>query len=163
MEGVLQKKSLISKKNRAAPITSHACVKWAKEHISWTRQQWNKVLFSDESKFNVMGSDGTKYVRRPARKRFHPMYQLPTVNHGGGNILLWGCFSSHGVAPPRQFHGNLDRFGFEEILETTMRPFALQIIGRGFIFQQNNDPKRISSHIRDWFNRRRVKVLDWPS
>ncbi|KAK6763027.1 hypothetical protein RB195_023649 [Necator americanus] len=91
------------------------------------------------------------------------MYQLPTVKHGGGNIMLWGCFSSHGVGPLRQIHGSLDRYGYEEILETTMRPFALQIIGRGFIFQQDNDPKHTSSHIRDWFNRRHVEILDWPS
>ncbi|KAK6765559.1 hypothetical protein RB195_025460 [Necator americanus] len=151
------KKPLISKKNRVARV------KWTKEHIGWTRQQWNKVLFSDESKFNLMGSGGIKYVRRPAGKRFYPMYQLPTVKHGGGNNMLWGCFSSHGVGPPRQIHGSLDRYGYEKILETTMRPFALQIIGKGFIFQQDNDPKHTSSHIRDWFNRRYVEVLDWPS
>ncbi|KAK6755720.1 hypothetical protein RB195_014235 [Necator americanus] len=152
-----KKKPLISKKNCVARV------KWAKEHIGWTRQQWNKVPFSDESKFNLMGSDGIKYVRRPAGKRFHPMYQLPIVKHGGGNIMFWGCFSSHGVGPLRQIHGSLDRYGYEEILETTMRPFALQIIGRGFIFQQDNDPKHTSSHIRDWFNRRHVEVFDWPS
>ncbi|KAK6751270.1 hypothetical protein RB195_002945 [Necator americanus] len=102
------KTPLISKKNRVARV------KCVKEHIGWTPQQWNKVLFSDESKFNLMGSDGIKY-------------------------------------------------GDVEILETTMRPFALQIIGRGFIFQQDNDLKHTSSHISDWFNRRRVETLDWLS
>ncbi|KAK6748169.1 hypothetical protein RB195_001035 [Necator americanus] len=91
------------------------------------------------------------------------MYQLPTVKHGGGNIILWGCFCSHGVRTLCQIHGNLDRYGYDEILGTTMRPFALQIIGRGFIFQQDKDLKHTSSHTRDWLNRRRVEVLDWPS
>ncbi|KAK6748551.1 hypothetical protein RB195_001278 [Necator americanus] len=118
------KKPLISKKYRVARV------KWAKEHIGSTRQQWNKVLFSDESKFNLMGSDG---------------------------------INSHGVGPLRRIHGSLDRYGYEKILETTMRPFALQIISRGFIFQQDNDPKHTPSYIRDWFNRRHVEVLDWPS
>ncbi|CAD6192511.1 unnamed protein product [Caenorhabditis auriculariae] len=32
------KKPLISEKNRAARV------KWAKEHLNWTRQDWNKIL-----------------------------------------------------------------------------------------------------------------------
>ncbi|CAD6191840.1 unnamed protein product [Caenorhabditis auriculariae] len=37
------KKPLISEKNRAARV------KWAKEHLNWTRQDWNKILWSDET------------------------------------------------------------------------------------------------------------------
>ncbi|KAK6025514.1 transposase [Ostertagia ostertagi] len=70
------KKPLISEKNRGARV------RWAQEHIGWTRQQWNNVLFSDESKFNLMGSDGIKYIRRPLGRRFDPLYQLPTVLEG---------------------------------------------------------------------------------
>ncbi|CAD6195785.1 unnamed protein product [Caenorhabditis auriculariae] len=46
------KKPLISEKNRAARV------KWAKEHLNWTRQDWNKILSSDEIKFLLFGSDG---------------------------------------------------------------------------------------------------------
>ncbi|CAD6186117.1 unnamed protein product [Caenorhabditis auriculariae] len=35
------KKPLISEKNRAGRV------KWAKEHLNWTRQDWNKILWSD--------------------------------------------------------------------------------------------------------------------
>ncbi|CAD6196665.1 unnamed protein product [Caenorhabditis auriculariae] len=37
------KKPLISEKNRVARV------KWAKEHLNWTRQDWNKILSSDET------------------------------------------------------------------------------------------------------------------
>ncbi|CAD6186043.1 unnamed protein product [Caenorhabditis auriculariae] len=46
------KKPLISEKNRVARV------KWAKEHLNWTRQDWNKILSSDEIKFLLFGSDG---------------------------------------------------------------------------------------------------------
>ena len=34
------------------------------EHIVWTEEQWNMVHFSDESKFNLFGSDGKRFVKR---------------------------------------------------------------------------------------------------
>ncbi|CAD6185812.1 unnamed protein product [Caenorhabditis auriculariae] len=40
------KKPLISEKNRAGRVT------WAKEHLNWTRQDWNKILWSDETVFH---------------------------------------------------------------------------------------------------------------
>lgn len=151
------KKPMISKKNRDARI------KWAIEHLNWTREQWNKVLFSDESKFNLFGSDGIAYVRRPAGKRYAQEYQLPTIKHGGGSIMVWGCFSGRGVGPLLLIEGNMDRFMYEGILENTMRPYALDLIGRGFVFQQDNDPKHRSVHVSRWFTRRHVTLMEWPS
>ena len=34
---------------------------WAKFIEGWTQRMWNKVVFSDESKFNLFGSDGRLY------------------------------------------------------------------------------------------------------
>uniref|UniRef100_A0A915E243 Uncharacterized protein n=1 Tax=Ditylenchus dipsaci TaxID=166011 RepID=A0A915E243_9BILA len=52
---------------------------FAKEHQNWTVDQWKSVLWSDESKFNTIGSDGKGYVRRPVNKRFDPKYTKGTV------------------------------------------------------------------------------------
>jgi hypothetical protein len=54
---------------------------------------WPDVLWSDESKFNILGSDGIKYIWCPIDQRFNPKYRFPTVKHGGGNVMVWGCFS----------------------------------------------------------------------
>lgn len=77
-------KPLISKKNRLARI------QFAKKYGHWTSNDWAKVLWSDESKFCLFSSNGIKWIRRPNGKRFDPRYQLPTVKHGGGNVMVWG-------------------------------------------------------------------------
>ena len=56
-------KSLISKKNQKARL--HFSI----EHVVWSENQWSQVHLSDESKFNELGSDGRKYVRRKIGER----------------------------------------------------------------------------------------------
>lgn len=78
------KKPLISMVNKKKRLD------FARRYLHWSKEQWAKVLWSDESKFNLFGSDGINYVRRPPKQRYSPRYQLPTVKHGGGSIMVWG-------------------------------------------------------------------------
>ena len=36
----------------------------------------------------LFGSDGIRYVRRPKGYRNNLKHQLPTVKHGGGNVMV---------------------------------------------------------------------------
>ncbi|CEP09788.1 hypothetical protein [Parasitella parasitica] len=45
---------------------------WAREKVNWTPEQWRSVIWSDESKFNVNGSDGRIRVIRKEGERFSP-------------------------------------------------------------------------------------------
>ncbi len=51
---------------------------------------WNHVLWSDESKVNLFGSDGIQHVWRRLGEEYQENCALPTVN-GGGSIKVWGC------------------------------------------------------------------------
>uniref|UniRef100_A0A8R1E5W2 HTH_Tnp_Tc3_2 domain-containing protein n=1 Tax=Caenorhabditis japonica TaxID=281687 RepID=A0A8R1E5W2_CAEJA len=151
------RKPFISEKNKRARVA------WARAHLNWGRAEWAKHIWSDESKFNMFGSDGNAWIRRPVGARYLPKYQLPTVKHGGGSCMVWGCFSAGSMGPLRRIQGIMDRFQYEDILENTMRLWAFRNVGRAYVFQQDNDPKHSSLHMRNWFHRRRVDVLDWPS
>ncbi len=54
---------------------------------------WNHVLWSDETKKNLFGSDGVKRVWRPGED-YKDKCVLPTVKHGGGSVMVWGCMSA---------------------------------------------------------------------
>ncbi|GBM46686.1 Transposable element Tcb1 transposase, partial [Araneus ventricosus] len=151
------KKPMISEKNRKA------LVEWAKAHNDWTKKEWEDVLWSDDSKYVLFGTDGIQCIRRPQGTRFNPKYQIPTMKHGGGNVMVWECVSRLGMCSLRRIQGIMDKFQYEDILEDTMRPYARNSIGRGFIFQLENDPKHRFQHIQNRFSRRHVTPLVWPS
>ncbi|GFY19746.1 transposable element Tc1 transposase [Trichonephila clavipes] len=77
---VARKKPLIGKRNRVKRL------KFAK-HILKPRQFWNEVIFSDESKFNIFGSDRRRMVSRKPNTSHHPKHTIPTVKHGGGSVM----------------------------------------------------------------------------
>lgn len=151
------KKPLVSLKNRIARI------KFAKEHINKTSKDWAKVLWSDESKFMLFGSDGIKYVRRPVNQRYDPKYQLPTMKHGGGNVMVWGCFSRDVIGPLHRIDGIMDQVVYKDIMSKVMLPHAKQKMPRGWIFQQDNDPKHTALSVKDFFRTKKIRILEWPS
>ncbi|GFS92904.1 transposable element Tc1 transposase [Trichonephila clavipes] len=63
---VARKKPLIGKRNRVKRL------KFAKEHILKPQQFWNEVIFSDECKFNIFGSDGRRMVWRKPNTSYSP-------------------------------------------------------------------------------------------
>lgn len=136
---------------------------FAQKHVDLTVDDWKKFLWSDESKFNMVCNDGPGYVRRPIGKRFHPKYTQGTIKHGGGNIMVWGCFSFAGIGPLYRVNGKMDQVQYREILTNHMLPFARQNMPRGWQFQHDNDPKHTANSVKKWIAKNKVKVLSWPA
>ncbi len=59
----------------------------------------NKILWSDETKIELFGLifNSKRYVWRKPGAAHHLSNTVPTVKHGGGSIMLWGCFLAAGT------------------------------------------------------------------
>ena len=102
IRGHLVEANLFSRSPRSVPLLKKRHIKARKEfykYFAWTNKKWGTVLWTDESKFNIFGSDGKQFVRRPPNKEFDPHYTKKTLKFGGGSIMVWGCFSSSGIGP----------------------------------------------------------------
>jgi len=150
-------KPYVSEKNRKTRL------EFAKEHLNWTVKEWSNVIWTDESKFNLYGSDGIQYIRRPIAKRFDPQYMKPTVKHGGGNVMVWGAFSFRGIGPIHYVESIMTGESYKDILNNVFLPWARQTHGRSFILQQDNDPKHTSGVVKAYVSNKRWNVLKWPS
>ncbi len=63
---------------------------------------------------------------------------LPTVKHGGGSIMVWGCMSAAGTGELQFIKGTMNANMYCDILKQSMIP-SLQILGRRAVFQHDND------------------------
>lgn len=111
----------------------------------------------------MLGSDGKVYVRHPPNKQLDPKYTLETIKHGGGNVMVWGAFSWHGVGPIIRIAGRMDQHVYKEILENVMEPYSFENMPVTYIFQHDNDPKPTSRLVKQWLRDQNIAVMDWPA
>ncbi|CAJ0961857.1 unnamed protein product [Ranitomeya imitator] len=94
----------------------------------------------------------------------HPSNTIPTVKHGGGNIMLWGCFSAKGPGRLIRVHEGMNGAMYREILSANLLPSARALkMKRGWVFQHDNDPKHTARATKEWLRKNHFKVLEWPS
>ncbi len=99
---------------------------------------WNHVLWSDETKINLFGSDGVKRVWRQPGEEYKDKCVLPTVKHGGGNVMVWGCMSAAGTGELVPIEGTMNANMYYGILKQSMIPSLLRLGCRAILQHDNN-------------------------
>ena len=73
--------------------------------------------FSDESNFNLFGSDERRYCWKKSRECFLDQHVQSTIKHGRGSIMVWDCMSWEGVGKLHLIEGMMDKYVYCNILE----------------------------------------------
>ncbi len=124
----------------------------------------NKILWSDETKIELFGLNSKRYVWRKPGLAHHLSNTVPTVKHGGGSIMLWGCFSAAGTGRLVAIEGKMNAAKYRDILDENLLHSAQDLrLGRRFNSQQENDPKHTAKITKEWLHNNSVTVLEWPS
>ncbi len=107
----------------------NACKQFSEDKQTKDMDYWNHILWSDETKINLFGSDGVKRV-------YKDKCVLPTVKHGGGSVMVWGCMSAASTGELQFIEGTMNANMNCDILKQRMIP-SLQRLGRRAVFQHN--------------------------
>ncbi len=130
---------------------------------SLLKNTW-RILWSDETKIELFGLNSKRYVWRKPGTAHHLSNTVPTVKHGGGSIMLWGCFSAAGTGRLVAIEGKMNAVKYRDILDENLLQSAQDLrLGRRFTFQQDNDPKHTAKITKEWLHNNSVTVLEWPS
>ncbi len=128
---------------------------FAKDKQTKDMDYWNHVLWSDETKINLFGSDG---VKRVAATRWGVQRQVCLAYSQAWwwkCVMVWGCMSAAGTGELQFIEGTMNANMYCDILK--------QRLSRRAVFQHDNDPKHTSKTTTALLNTLRVKVMDWPS
>lgn len=76
---------------------------------------------------------------------------VPTVKHGGGNVIVWRAIGAAGVENLEFIDGIMNQHTYKSILESNLQA-SVDIFGLGsrLIFQQDNDPKHTALSVKEW-------------
>ncbi len=87
-------------------------------------------------------------------EEYKDKFVLPTVKHGGGSVMVWGCMSAAGTGELQFIEGTMNANMYCDILKRSMIPSPRRL-GRRAVFQHDNDHCLAKEA--------EVEVMDWPS
>ena len=154
---IARRKPLLQPRHKIARL------QWAREHKDWTMEQWNSVVWSDESKFNIFQSDGRTYVRRRKSEEFDEGCVVGTVKHGGGSVMVWGCMCGSETGMMLRVETRMDRFSYLRVLEDGLVPSAGAMRGLDYSFMHDNAPCHRAHVVSDWLEEQEITILSWPA
>ncbi len=93
---------------------------------------WNHVLWFDETKINLFGSDGVKRVWRQLGEKYKEKCVLPIIKHGGGSVMVWSTGELQFI------EGTMNANMYCDILKQSMIP-SLRRLGCRAVFQHDNN------------------------
>ncbi|GFU13325.1 transposable element Tcb2 transposase [Trichonephila clavipes] len=95
VRNVLHSAGLIARTPRNKPYVSEVNrkrrLKFATKYKNKPMDFWKKVIFSDESKFEIFTPPGIRKIWRKNKTTLEPKNVLLTLKYGGGNVMVWGC------------------------------------------------------------------------
>ncbi len=89
----------------------------------WTVSKWKSVLWSDESKFDILvGNHGRRVLRAKEEGDLPACYQRSVQKPA--SLMVWGCISAYGMGSLHILEGTMNAERYIKVLEQHMLPSA---------------------------------------
>ena len=129
---------------------------WAQNHLRWRRNQWNNVLFTDESRFMLREVDGRRRVYRRTGERYLDACVERRDAYGGGSVMILAGITARHKTDVVFVDGRLRGVRYcDENLNRHVVPF----IQRHGVFSRPH----VARACTDFLQRQNIDVLPWPA
>ena len=125
--------------------------------------QWNKVLWTDESKFKIFGSNRRVCVQQKVNESATTPCITSTVKHREGTVMVLEDFANCKIKDLHKMKGKLNQTNYHSILHHHVIPW---LVGQGFVLMQDNDPKHTCKlyqrYIKSKEEQHILQLMSWP-
>ena len=145
-----------------SPSQCRVRVLWARQHRSWTTENWAHVIFSDETAIDICPSR-VQYVRRQPGSR---ITQAHTASHRPylQRVMFWSCISVFGPGPLIPITGTMNATKYIDTLQQHLLPYCEALYPeRNIIYQQDNAPCHKARVVNEFFAKNHIALLQWPA
>ncbi|GFW01631.1 transposable element Tcb1 transposase [Trichonephila clavipes] len=77
---------------------------------------WKKVVFSDESKFEIFTPPSIRKIWRKNKTALEAKNVFPTLKHGGGNVMVWECVAHNGAGNLAFIDNKMNALAYIDVL-----------------------------------------------
>ena len=157
---VARRKPLFAQQNRARRIVYATWIR------NWTVEgDWRRIVFSDESRFDLSYGDGCVRCWRSTGESYSPE-TFNVRSRSNTSVMAWGCVSSHGPDNLVVIDGNMDQWQHIDTLEENLVSSMETMFGdihMPFIFQDDNAPCHRAHTMNAWIDRYEIQRMKWPA
>ncbi|GFU69566.1 transposable element Tc1 transposase [Trichonephila clavipes] len=140
-----------------------ARLQWCREHHNWTEQDWQCVLFSDESRFSLSSDCRRQLIWRESGTAYRPENIKEKDRYPTCSIMVWagiminGRTRLHVVA-----NGTMTGQRYIEVLIPHVRLFR-GAVGDKFVFMDDNATCHRTLAVQDCLDSEGIQRLVWPA
>ena len=137
-------------------------LRFCRQYRDWSAEQWNDVMFSDESTFRIVNPRSVTVRRPKTMSRYLQRYTVATVKHSA-SVMVWGCFSGKKGRGGLYFlptNQTMNGQRYKEVLDSHLLPF-MRIHNCRF-FLQDGAPCHKSKVVMESLKKEKFTIIDWP-
>jgi transposase len=146
-------------------------LEWAKAHRYWTVDDWNNVIWSDESAIQKDSNPAQVWVFRHQNKKekYDPRNVQGKSRDGGVSQMIWGCFVGSCLGPIVFLDGAINQDVYMRMLDQHLVPFIEERNADGQVnleFQQDNarphTARRTKDFLEELIETHGLTLMEWP-
>lgn len=152
------------KRQRLSPAHVASRERWAMQRIHWRQNQWQRVIFTDESRFRLFRADGRIRVWREPRQDLLPQH-VQIAEQQGISLHVWAGITANSRTDLVFLERNVNGQTYGDLLQTQMMPFIERTFGgaQHCILQDDNAAPHRAAEVQRLKHQLGLRTLRWPS
>lgn len=152
---------------RPALTARHRIIRlqWANDHRRWNMRSWQKIHWSDESRFLLRPVDGRIRVWRENKTAYAQNNICPTTAFGAGGVTVWGCFSYRCKLGMHILQGNMNGQTYRDlVLRNIVVPhFDNHPLASRPLYMDDNARPHRARIVTEYKEQESIDTIFWPS